>query len=98
MTELSFLKHQISPHFFMNTLNNIHALVDIDREEAKNAIIKLSHMMRYLLYESDIQKILLQKEIDFINSYILKRPAYLSYCQQSLGCNAKSDRIYRHRP
>jgi LytS/YehU family sensor histidine kinase len=69
-TELSLLKHQISPHFFMNTLNNIHALVDIDREEAKNAIIKLSQMMRYLLYESDIQKVLLRKEIDFINSYI----------------------------
>ena len=69
-TELSLLKHQISPHFFMNTLNNIHALVDIDREEAKNAIIKLSQMMRHLLYESDIQEVSLRKEIDFINSYI----------------------------
>ncbi len=80
MTELSFLKHHISPHFFMNTLNNIHALVDIDREEAKNAIIKLSHMMRYLLYESDIQKVSLRKEIDFINSYIeLMRLRYDEY-------------------
>ena len=79
-TELSFLKHQISPHFFMNTLNNIHALVDIDREEAKNAIIKLSQMMRYLLYESDIQKVSLRKEIDFINSYIeLMRLRYDEY-------------------
>jgi LytS/YehU family sensor histidine kinase len=68
--ELAFLKHQISPHFFMNTLNNIHALVDINAEKAKNAIIKLSNLMRYLLYESDIQKVLLKKEIDFIESYI----------------------------
>ena len=69
-TELAFLKHQISPHFFMNTLNNIHALVDINTHEAKNAIIKLSHLMRYLLYESDMQKVSLKKEIDFIESYI----------------------------
>jgi hypothetical protein len=69
-TELAYLKHQISPHFFMNTLNNIHALVDINREEAKNAIIKLSHLMRYMLYESNVQKVALMKEIDFIESYI----------------------------
>ena len=68
--ELAFLKHQISPHFFMNTLNNIHALVDINAERAKDTIIKLSNLMRYLLYESDIQKVLLKKEIDFIESYI----------------------------
>ena len=69
-TELAFLKHQISPHFFMNTLNNIHALVDINAQEAKNAIIKMSYLMRYLLYESDEQKVSLRKEIDFIESYI----------------------------
>ena len=69
-TELAFLKHQISPHFFMNTLNNIHALVDINAQEAKDAIIKLSYLMRYLLYESDVQKVSLKKEIDFIESYI----------------------------
>ena len=69
-TELAFLKHQISPHFFMNTLNNIHALVDINAEDAKNAIIKLSHLMRYLLYESSVQQVLLKKEINFIESYI----------------------------
>ena len=69
-TELAFLKHQISPHFFMNTLNNIHALVDINAQKAKNAIIKLSNLMRYLLYESDVQKVSLKKEIQFIESYI----------------------------
>ncbi len=69
-TELAFLRYQISPHFFMNTLNNIHALVDIDRERAKDAIVRLSKMMRYLLYESEPEKVSLKKEIEFIGSYI----------------------------
>ena len=69
-TELAFLKHQISPHFFMNTLNNIHALMDIDADKARDAIVKLSRLMRYLLYEADVQKVELKKEIEFIESYI----------------------------
>jgi sensor histidine kinase YesM len=69
-TELAILKHQISPHFFMNTLNNIHSLIDIDTEKARDAIVKLSRMMRYLLYEADVQKVSLKKEIEFIESYI----------------------------
>lgn len=69
-TELAFLKHQVSPHFFMNTLNNIHALVDIDSEQAKDSILKLSKLMRYLLYESDVENVPLDKEIEFLESYI----------------------------
>jgi two-component sensor histidine kinase len=69
-TELAFLKHQISPHFFMNTLNNIHSLIDIDTEKARDAVVKLSRLMRYMLYESDVQKVSLKKEIEFIESYI----------------------------
>jgi len=69
-TELSFLKHQISPHFFMNTLNNIHALIDIEKEDAKDAIIRLSKMMRHLLYDSEQGQTSLNNEIDFIKSYL----------------------------
>ncbi len=68
--ELSFLKYQINPHFFMNTLNNIHSLIDIDAELAKDTIIELSHLMRYLLYESSQQLISLDKEIVFIRNFI----------------------------
>ncbi|MCL3779411.1 hypothetical protein EMN47_03320 [Prolixibacteraceae bacterium JC049] len=68
--KMAFLKNQVSPHFFMNTLNNIHALVDIDTEEAKAAIIKLSQMMDYMLYESQSQKVSLQQEMEFISSYV----------------------------
>jgi sensor histidine kinase YesM len=69
-TELAFLRHQVSPHFFMNTLNNIHALIDINAEDAKNTIIELSTMMRYLLYDTAQGQTSLKKEIDFIQSYI----------------------------
>ncbi|WP_315315783.1 sensor histidine kinase, partial [Prevotella pallens] len=68
--QLISLKYQINPHFFMNTLNNIHALVDIDPEKAKWAIIVMSKMMRYILYEGNNTFIPLQKESDFIHSYI----------------------------
>ena len=68
--QLAFLKNQISPHFFMNTLNNIHALVDIDTEESKKSIIKLSNLMRHLLYDSEEKTTSIKKEIEFINSYI----------------------------
>ncbi len=67
--ELSFLKHQISPHFLMNTLNNIHALVELDPKDAQTSIVKLSHMLRYLLYEEEDKKTSLIKEIEFIKSY-----------------------------
>jgi uncharacterized protein (DUF2164 family) len=69
-TELAFLKNQVSPHFFMNTLNNIHALIDINSEDAKESIIKLSKLMRYLLYDSEQGKTTLPKEIEFIKSYV----------------------------
>ena len=68
--QLALLRTQVSPHFFMNTLNNIHALVDTNTEEAKEAIIKLSKMMRYLLYETETEKTTLKKEIEFLESYI----------------------------
>ena len=69
-TELALLRHQVSPHFFMNTLNNIHALVDINTETAKDAIIRLSTLMRYLLYETTQGHTSLKKELEFIESYI----------------------------
>lgn len=68
--QLAFLRNQISPHFFMNTLNNIHALIDIDSEEAKTSIISLSKLMRHILYESEVEKVPIKKEMDFINNYV----------------------------
>lgn len=69
-TELAYLKHQLNPHFFMNTLNNIHALVDIDKEKAQKTILELSKIMRYILYEASISSVPLEKELHFLVSYI----------------------------
>ncbi len=69
-TELALLRHQVSPHFFMNTLNNIHALIDINTETAKESVLRLSTLMRYLLYETTLGHSSLKKELEFIESYI----------------------------
>jgi hypothetical protein len=69
-SKMAFLQTQVSPHFFMNTLNNIHALVDINTDEAKESIIKLSRMMNYMLYDSQGKSVELKREIEFIESYI----------------------------
>ncbi len=68
--QLEYLKYQINPHFFMNTLNNIHALVDIDPEQAKHTIEVLSKLMRYTLYEGNKTMAPLRKELEFITHYI----------------------------
>jgi two-component system, LytTR family, sensor kinase len=69
-TELAFLKNQISPHFFFNTLNNIYSLIIINAEDSRRAVLKLSKLMRYLLYESEQGKTMMSNEIDFMNNYI----------------------------
>ncbi|MEI8049703.1 MAG: histidine kinase [Bacteroidota bacterium] len=69
-TNLALLRQQVSPHFFMNTLNNIHSLIEIDAEKAQDAVVRLSTLMRYLLYDSAQNTIELKKEIEFINSFI----------------------------
>ncbi|MGE4587096.1 MAG: sensor histidine kinase [Mangrovibacterium sp.] len=68
--ELNYLKAQINPHFFMNTLNNIHALVDIDTDKAKDTVIELSRIMRYVLYEANRPRVPLWKEVRFLENYI----------------------------
>ena len=70
VSQLAFLRNQVSPHFLMNTLNNIHSLIDIDQTMAKDTIIRLSRLMRHLLYDAEVEKIPLQKELDFISHYV----------------------------
>jgi two-component system LytT family sensor kinase len=69
-SELSFLKAQINPHFFFNTLNNIYALTQVDADIAGKAIHQLSRMMRYLLYDTQQSQTLLSQEIAFVKDYI----------------------------
>lgn len=68
--ELQFLKNQTSPHFLFNALNGIFALVRKNDEKAAPAIMKLSGILRYLLYETTSPRIAIQKELDVIHQYI----------------------------
>jgi len=70
IAELSMLKAQINPHFFFNVLNNICSLARSKSEETETYIIKLSQLMRYNIYEQKEDKVLLKKEVQFIEDYI----------------------------
>jgi two-component system, LytTR family, sensor kinase len=70
VTELSFLKTQINPHFLFNTLNNIYSLALIKSDATAGAVLKLSSIMRYVLNETKHDWVPLEKEIEFINHFI----------------------------
>ncbi len=69
-TELSFLRSQVSPHFLFNVLNNMVALARLKSDRLEPSLIKLSGLMRYMLYESDEAKVPLAREIEYVSSYI----------------------------
>lgn len=84
-SELALLRSQISPHFLFNTLNNIHTLITKEAGKASDAVVKLSEIMRYMLYESNVDRVPLTKEIDYLGSYIdlqrlrIKDPGVFTY-------------------
>ena len=69
-TEINFLRSQINPHFLFNTLNGIYSLAHNQSKQTETAILKLSDIMRYVLYESAIEKVELIKDIQYITNYI----------------------------
>ncbi len=68
--EIALLRSQVNPHFLFNTLNNIYSLVYNKSEEAPEAVMKLSSIMRYMLYDSNTDIVPVQKEIEYLNSFI----------------------------
>ncbi|MCE2994161.1 MAG: sensor histidine kinase [Cyclobacteriaceae bacterium] len=68
--ELKYLKGQINPHFLFNTLNNIYSLARKNSEQTADAVMKLSKLMRFMLYEASHEDILLLQEIKLIGDYI----------------------------
>ena len=68
--ELSLLKSQINPHFFFNTLNSIYSLAIIKSDKTPEAIIKLSEIMRYIIYDTEHKLVPLSKEVEYIANYI----------------------------
>jgi LytS/YehU family sensor histidine kinase len=69
-SELRFLKSQINPHFLFNTLNNLYALTLKKSDKAPEIVIKLSEMMRYMLYECNEKRVPLEKEVKYIHNYL----------------------------
>ena len=69
-SELRFLKSQINPHFLFNTLNNLYALTLKKSDKAPEIVVKLSEMMRYMLYECNEKQVPLSKEVNYIQNYL----------------------------
>jgi LytS/YehU family sensor histidine kinase len=70
-TELDLLKAQIHPHFLFNTLNNLFSMARKNKDDpTAEGIAKLSHLLRYMIYDSKVEKIILKKEVEQINSFI----------------------------
>ncbi|GAB5410394.1 MAG: hypothetical protein BalsKO_27590 [Balneolaceae bacterium] len=83
--ELNYLKAQINPHFLFNTLHNLNYLVQGKRKEAPQIIIRLSNIMRYMIYDANQTLILVTKEIQYMQDYIelerirLNNPVNISF-------------------
>lgn len=91
--ELAFLKAQINPHFFFNTMNLIYALTETDPAKAQHAIHKLSKLMRYVLYESERPRVELDREIAFLEDYLeLMRMRLPENIEVDFDCQVKSRR------
>lgn len=69
-SELQFLRSQINPHFLFNSLNNIYSLIELRSNKAGDAMLKLSSMLRFVLYETSEKYVLLQNELKYINDYL----------------------------
>src|SRR5688500_12071103 len=68
--ELSFLRSQVSPHFMFNALNSMVSLARKRSDKLEPALLKMSDLMHYMLYDSDEDKVNLQREVEYIRSYI----------------------------
>lgn len=90
--ELKNLRNQLNPHFLLNTLNNIYALIAFDTEKAQQAVQELSKLLRYVLYDNQQMFVPLYKEVDFIRNYIeLMRIRLSSNVQMSTRFDIQSD-------
>ena len=87
-SELALLRTQLNPHFLFNTLHNIDTLIETAPEQASGELLKLSDLMRYMLYDSDVEQISLQKEVEHLENYLalqrlrLPGPASIVYTKK----------------
>jgi len=87
LSRLSFLKMQISPHFLFNTLNNILALIDENKELAKQSVQQLSKLLRSVIYDSEASSVTIKREAEFLNDYAdlmkLRYGPELNFCLEA---------------
>jgi hypothetical protein len=92
--ELSLLKNQINPHFFFNTLNNIDSLIKSNAEKASATLVKLSEIMRYMIYETKEARVPLKNEIKHIENYVdLQRIQFANKDLVSFSVTGNPDNI-----
>lgn len=91
-TELKFLKSQINPHFLFNSLHNIYASTIIQSEKAPEQLLKLSDILRYMLYDSNEESVSLEREITYLKNYL-----ELAQLKDSRGLDVKFDVIEQHK-
>ena len=85
--ELKNLRSQINPHFLLNTLNNIYALIAFDKEKAQSAIMELSKLLRHMLYDNQNNLVNLKEEVQFIGNYVnlmkIRLPEHVEVCYKT---------------
>jgi hypothetical protein len=97
-SELTFLRSQISPHFIFNVLNNLVSLARKKSDDLEPAIVNLSQFMRYMLYESDDNRVFLSKEVEYLQSYInLQKLRFGSNVKVSMDISGNPD-VYTIEP
>ena len=93
-TELDFLKSQIQPHFFFNTLNNLYALVIKQSPNAPDVVMKLSEIMQYVLYEVKEPRVSLLKAINYLHSYLeLEKLRYGERVKSEINIDGDIDEV-----
>jgi len=74
-TELKYLRSQINPHFLFNGLNTIYSCIDMKNDHARDIVVQFSDLLRYNLYEADVDRIGLEKEMNFLKNYVALQKA-----------------------
>lgn len=98
-SELSFLKSQINPHFLFNTLNSLYALTLKKSDKAPEIVLRLSEMMRYMLYKSNEKRVPLEQEINYIQNYLaLERTRYGDKARIEFECTGDPPSSYTIAP
>lgn len=97
-TQLTNLKAQLNPHFLFNSLNNIYSITGKENKEARNYIIKLSDALRYMLYKTGSETVLLSDEVDYLDNYVELEKLRMESDAKITFIKSNSDRSLRIAP